>query len=151
MRFLPQFVLCIVALTGCSQSPSEKSESDISLGKEKSAESKEISATKQSDQNDFSKMTQVDPNLAKEATTDFDKAIKDDPKNPDAWYARGFDTLSHSDHMDPAIEDFNKAIELNPKYARAYLMRGRAYAAVGDMDKAKADRDKALELEPGID
>ncbi|MEJ7590045.1 MAG: tetratricopeptide repeat protein [Planctomycetaceae bacterium] len=43
------------------------------------------------------------------------------------------------------------AIELNPKYARTYVMRGRAYAALGDNDHAKADRDKALELEPEIE
>jgi len=151
MRFPPGFLLCVVVFTGCTQSPMEKSESDITLGKETSAESKEVNVTEQSDQNDYSKMTKVDPNLGKEATTDFDKAIKDDPKNADAWYARGFDTVSHSDHMDPAVEDFNKAIELNPKFARAYLMRGRAYAAIGDKEKAKADHDKALELEPGID
>ncbi len=44
-----------------------------------------------------------------------------------------------------------KAIEIRPKYARRYLMRGRANEALGDVEKAKADRARSLELEPGID
>ncbi len=151
MRVPPGFLLCVVVFMGCTESPKEKSESDISLGNEKRAESSETTVTEADDQKDYDKMTQVDPNLKKEVITDFDKAIQADPKNPDAWYARGFDILSHGSDLDPAVEDFNKAIELNPKFAKAYLMRGRAYAAIGDKDKAKADHDKALELEPGID
>ena len=40
---------------------------------------------------------------------------------------------------------------MNPKYAEAYLMRSRAYEALGDVDRTEQDRQKALELQPGID
>ncbi len=151
MRFLSSYLLLIVALAGCTRSPETKSGSDVSTGDRKVADSNEMESIEAAEQNDYSKMTQVDPDLKQEARAAFDKAIQDDPKNPEAYFARGFNILSDGSQMDAAISDFNKAIELKPEYARAYLMRGRAYAALGDNDHAKADRDKALELEPGID
>ena len=139
-----------MALAGCTPSPEIKSSDDISVGDQKVSDAAEMQTIETADQNDDSKMTQVDPDLKQEARAAFDKAIEDDPQNPEAYFARGFNILSDGNQMDAAIVDFNKAIELNPKYARAYLMRGRAYEALGDKEHAKADRDKALELEPGI-
>ena len=151
MRRWPIYLFISMALAGCTPSPEIKSSDDISVGDQKVSDAAEMQTIETADQNDDSKMTQVDPDLKQEARAAFDKAIEDDPKNPEAYYARGFNILSDGNQMDAAIVDFNKAIELNPKYARAYLMRGRAYEALGDKEHAKADRDKALELEPGID
>ena len=151
MRSLPAYLFILMALTGCTRRAGTKSDEDISVGNQKVSDAAEMQTIETADQNDDSKMTQVDPDLKQEAWAAFDKAIEDDPKNPEADYARGFNILSDGNQMDAAIVDFNKAIELNPKYARAYLMRGRAYEALGDKEHAKADRDKALELEPGID
>ena len=151
MRRWPIYLFISMALAGCTPSPEIKSSDDISVGDQKVSDAAEMQTIETADQNDDSKMTQVDPDLKQEARAAFDKAIEDDPQNPEAYFARGFNILSDGNQMDAAIVDFNKAIELNPKYARAYLMRGRAYEELGDKDHAKADRDKALELEPGID
>lgn len=141
----------LMVLAGCTPSAETKSGDDIATGDQKVSDAAEMQTIETADLNDYSKMTQVDPDLKQEARAAFDKAIQDDPKNAEAYFARGFNILSDGDQLDAAIIDFNKAIELNPKYARAYLMRGRAYESLGDQDHAKADRDKALELEPGID
>ncbi|MCA9010661.1 MAG: tetratricopeptide repeat protein [Planctomycetaceae bacterium] len=153
MLTLPRYLLLLVVISGCSRpsTPEAKSDNDIARGKEYVTAAHELHAVEASDANDYSKMTQVDPNLRKEAVAAFDKAVKDDPKNPDAYYARGFDILAHANNTNAAIEDFDMAIKLNPQFAKAYLMRSRAYAAAGDYTKAKADREKALELDPGID
>jgi len=151
MRFISTSLFMLMALAGCTPSAETKSDDDISTGVQKVSDATEMQSNETADQNDDSKMTQVDPDLRQEARAAFDKAIQDDPKNPQAYYARGFEIMSDSNQLDAAITDFNKAIELNPKYARAWLMRGRAYEALGDNDHAKGDRDKALELEPGID
>jgi tetratricopeptide (TPR) repeat protein len=48
------------------------------------------------------------------------------------------------------LEDFNKAIAANPKDAAAHLGRGNLYLAKLDYDKAIADFDKALQLDPAL-
>ncbi len=150
---LPALSLTLLAVVfaGCSPSAKTKSEEDISEGDRKLSDVNEMQKVEEATSDDYHKMAQVDPNLKQEAMAAYDKAIEDDPNNADAYYARGFAQLSQGDAAIMAIEDFTKAIELKPQYARAYLMRGRAYEALGEMEKAKADRAKALELEPGID
>jgi len=49
---------------------------------------------------------------------------------------------------DAAIDAYTKAIALNPNYARAYAMRGIAYAEKGQHDKALEDSNKAISLDP---
>ena len=44
------------------------------------------------------------------------------------------------------IAEFNRAIELDPKQPRAYINRGFAEQASGDLDGAIADYNRALEL-----
>lgn len=119
MRRWPIYLFISMALAGCTPSPEIKSSDDISVGDQKVSDAAEMQTIETADQNDDSKMTQVDPDLKQEAWAAFDKAIEDDPKNPEADYARGFNILSDGNQMDAAIVDFNKAIELNPKYARA--------------------------------
>ena len=46
-----------------------------------------------------------------------------------------------------AIADYSKAIQLNPDFILAYQNRAKAYERMGAKVKAKADRDKAAELE----
>ena len=45
-----------------------------------------------------------------------------------------------------AIEDYDKAIQLDPTLAEAYYNRGRAYAELGMLERARSDLDKADSL-----
>lgn len=84
-----------------------------------------------------------------EALRHYDNVI--DPKAPDALalYRRGV-ALDGVGQTEKALQDFDAAIRLAPKEARAYFERGvllagrkRAY------DRAIADFNRALELDPG--
>jgi len=46
-----------------------------------------------------------------------------------------------------AIEDCTKVIEVDNNNTKAYFRRGKARSRVGDLDNAKADLQKARELE----
>jgi tetratricopeptide (TPR) repeat protein len=46
--------------------------------------------------------------------------------------------------------DVDQAIQLNPKYAAAYATHGEAYEAKNDPDRAIADFDQALNLDPSL-
>jgi tetratricopeptide (TPR) repeat protein len=50
-----------------------------------------------------------------------------------------------------AIADFTQAIKLDGDDAAAYFLRYRAYNAKGEAAKAKADYDKAIQLDPSLD
>jgi tetratricopeptide (TPR) repeat protein len=50
-----------------------------------------------------------------------------------------------------AIEDLTRAIELAPDHAEAHYRRGRAYALLGERDKALADFEQACVLDPDHD
>ena len=45
-----------------------------------------------------------------------------------------------------AIEDYVAAIRLDENYAYSYYGRGLAYSSLGELTKARADLNKALEL-----
>ncbi len=50
---------------------------------------------------------------------------------------------------DAAIKWFGQAIQLDAKYAPAYCDRGLALVLKGDLDKAVADLNMAVQLDPG--
>lgn len=80
-----------------------------------------------------------------EALNAFNKAIKLNPKNTEAYFNRG---SAHDElgNYEQAIVDYNKAIKLNPIYIDAYLNRGFAYNNLGKINKAIADIKKAARL-----
>lgn len=49
-----------------------------------------------------------------------------------------------------AIADFDEAIGWNPSLVVAYFGRGTAYEAIGQGERAKADFDKAIELDRNL-
>src|SRR6266545_3627431 len=67
------------------------------------------------------------------AIADYSRAIELDPKL--AIFC-----------VDGTIADYNRAIELDPKQPKAYINRGFAKQAKGDVDSAIADYNRALEL-----
>ena len=56
--------------------------------------------------------------------------------------------LIAQDEPHAAIEKLNLVIELKPDFAEAWNRRGNAYAALGDEDRALADYDHAIALNP---
>ena len=49
-----------------------------------------------------------------------------------------------------AIEDFDAAIRINPEYTEIYYDRGRAKETLGQEGAAKADFEKAKELDSNV-
>jgi tetratricopeptide (TPR) repeat protein len=56
--------------------------------------------------------------------------------------------LITEDKVNAAIEKLNQVIELKPDFAEAWNRRGNAYAALGDEQRALADYEHALVLNP---
>jgi SpoVK/Ycf46/Vps4 family AAA+-type ATPase len=83
----------------------------------------------------------------KEAIGDFSKALELDANNFKAFYNLA---LCHAnlEKYGIAAEEMSSAIALNPAYADAYHLRGLAYEYNGDLARAVADYEKALELKP---
>ncbi len=87
---------------------------------------------------------QADEAMA-QAMSDFDAAIKADPKRWRSWLSRGIAFVSQH-RLELAIEDFNKVIELNPDDFKARFNRGEANYYRGEFDKAVADYKAVLAI-----
>ncbi len=68
----------------------------------------------------------------------------------DPYYNRGYIEMVYKRNFAGAAEWFSKAIHWNPKYADAWYNRGFSYELDGQLSKAKADYQKAMELEPNF-
>jgi len=81
----------------------------------------------------------------------FDEALRATDPNWKAGLATGYRNralaLTQLGQLDSAIADLNEAIRLGPT-AGAHLSRGWAYGKAGLADRARADYDKAVELDP---
>jgi lipoprotein NlpI len=84
---------------------------------------------------------------AKQALTLADKAIAQEPANPQAYLFRGTLNEYLNRHME-AIADFSKTIELDPKLAEAFNRRGSEQFKFGKIAESIADFDKFLALKP---
>jgi len=80
------------------------------------------------------------------ALADSNTALKLNPNNAIAYYARGNTYNYGKSDYDRAIADYTQAIRINPSYAVAYNNRGLSYQAKGDTVRANADFAKAREL-----
>src|SRR5260370_37932 len=88
----------------------------------------------------------LDKNQLAPAIEDFDEAIRLNPKDADAFSARGD---AHRLNRDPfrATNDYDRAIALKPDDAGAYKSRGFLYAAMADLNNAlRIDPKKASSL-----
>ncbi|HVT84631.1 MAG TPA: tetratricopeptide repeat protein [Chitinophagaceae bacterium] len=82
----------------------------------------------------------------KSAIKDYSAAIEINPRSEDGYYGRAFAKLETQDSTG-ALQDINKTIELNDKNANAYCIRASIRKSK-DLKAAKADLDKALEIDP---
>ncbi len=83
----------------------------------------------------------------KGAIKDYDKAIKEDKSNKDAYFNRGTCALALNDFKS-AIVDFDKTIELDPKFVKAYYSRASVFVSQEKYADALPDLDKTVELDP---
>jgi WD40 repeat protein len=75
--------------------------------------------------------------------------LKRDPHDVEALLARGNIRLGRK-QTDAAIEDFTEVIRAAPDDGRGYHGRGLAYTDKGDYARAKADLEKAVNLDPKL-
>ena len=80
------------------------------------------------------------------AISDFTKAIEINPRLADGYFLRGSAHAQGKENYDQAINDFNKAIDINPLDNKSYSNRGKAWFFKGDLDRAFADLNKAIEI-----
>ena len=85
--------------------------------------------------------------LYHEAISDYDKAIRIEPDNANAYNNRGIAKANLKEYF-AAIADYDTAIRLKPDNANAYLHRGIAKANLKHYAIAIADYDTAIRLKP---
>lgn len=85
----------------------------------------------------------------KGAIKDYDKAIKEDKANKDAYFNRGSCQLALKDFKG-AMADFSKTIELDPTFAKAYYSRASVFASMEKYAECLPDLDKTIELDNTI-
>jgi len=79
----------------------------------------------------------------------YDRIQEIDPRNPLAWYNRGWVKLEHLGDPNGAKKDFDKAIELQTNYADAWYNRGVAMERTQQPDSAAANYQICLTIDPG--
>ena len=80
------------------------------------------------------------------AVKDFNRFIKAEPREADAYLNRGACYLYLGDTT-KALNDYNKAIRINTFDPEGYVRRSRIYAMQENFDEALKDLDKAIELD----
>ena len=84
----------------------------------------------------------------RDAISDYNIVIKLNPKyNPKAYWRRGA-CLCKFEQYEWAIRDFTSCLQLIPKYGRVYLLRAKAYAKLGMIEKARNDLKSATKYDP---
>ena len=79
------------------------------------------------------------------SSTDFNEAIRINPKNAFAYDNRG-DAWREKGQFDRALTDYNAAIRNDATFASSYLNRGLTYERMGNMGSARADYRTVLAM-----
>jgi tetratricopeptide (TPR) repeat protein len=83
----------------------------------------------------------------KGAIKDYDKVIKVDKDNAEAYYNRGTCELALKDFKS-AMSDFSKTIQIDSKFAKAYYSRASVFISQEKYVDALPDLDKTIEIDP---
>ena len=80
-----------------------------------------------------------------------EKALRLDPDLAEAHFARGALLSSVSGRLapEPAVREYHRALELNPSLAQAHQGLGTIYLHLGLLDKAVAEFQRTLAVDPG--
>ncbi len=87
--------------------------------------------------------------LWEEAISEFDEAIRLNPKDSLAYYNRASAYQNLSEYR-LAIQDYDQVLGLNPRDALAYDSRADAYLDLGEYQLAIQDYDEALGIFPQL-
>ena len=106
---------------------------------------------------DYTKALELDPDDAesrqnletatrlRNAATEYDQAIQENPQDPDVWHARGLHHLDDRQNYDQALADLTQALTLAPgDNPEIPYDRARAHFALGDYLAADADYTQAI-------
>lgn len=85
-----------------------------------------------------------------EAMQYYDKAIKINPRNAEAWSGKGT-ALANLKRSNEAISCYDKAIEVNPRYAGVWFSKGNTFIDLGRYNEAILSLHKFIELAPPQD
>jgi tetratricopeptide (TPR) repeat protein len=80
------------------------------------------------------------------AKLDIESALEKDPKNPSLYDTLGYIRLRAREY-EQAVRDLSQALHLDDTMATAYLHRGRAYGALGQLRNALADLRRSSDLD----
>ncbi len=87
----------------------------------------------------------------REALEDYDRALAVGVEDPSLIYAGRGHARAKLGDVPGAIADYDASIRINPRHGGHYEDRGRLYySELKDKDKALADFNKALELDPNL-
>jgi GlpG protein len=71
------------------------------------------------------------------------------------WSVQWLTVKAYDAHValryDDAVNYYSRIIKLDPDNALAYINRSLAYRGLGDVDRAEADREKALAINPNVE
>jgi tetratricopeptide (TPR) repeat protein len=80
-----------------------------------------------------------------EAIITYTSLVEKYPTNASAYYNMGFINYEFLNNQNQALQYFNDAVIADPEYVSAIYMRGLCYEALGDVSKAKAEYQFALQ------
>lgn len=84
--------------------------------------------------------------MYKEAIADYQVSMDNDPSNGYEYYAIGW-CYELQGNKNKAMEYYNQGIDLDKTYAYLFISRGDLLKERGDIDGAKADYEKVLEID----
>ncbi|BAY24959.1 peptidase, M50 family protein [Calothrix sp. NIES-2100] len=87
----------------------------------------------------------IDAKKYEQAIACYDKIIKNQPKNADAWYGRGY-ALNYLHKHEEAIAAYDQTIQIQPDNNDAWYLRGYSLYSLQRYIEALAAYDKALEI-----
>jgi tetratricopeptide (TPR) repeat protein len=76
----------------------------------------------------------------------YDKILRIEPTNKLALYNSGYVNLVYEKEFSKAADFFSRAITIDSAYTDAYYNRGYAYELNGDIQKARKDYERVLQL-----
>jgi len=81
----------------------------------------------------------------------YTELLEIDPNYKYANYNLGYIHYQYLHVNEEALKYFDAAVKTDPKYYQAIYMRGLCYEAMGDIQKAKAQYTRALQIKPDYD